>query len=88
MMTQDILFTQDGHIGIITLHRTKALNALTFDMLVALQQQLKLWEDDASIHAMVIQAAEGRAFCAGGDVRCIYQCGPGDNPKKNGFFCA
>ena len=86
MMTQDILFTQEGHIGIITLHRTKALNALTFDMLVALQQQLLLWEEDASIHAMVIQAAEGRAFCAGGDVRCIYQYGLGDNPKKMEFF--
>ena len=85
-MTQDILFTQEGHIGIITLHRTKALNALTFDMLVALQQKLLAWEEDTSIHAMVIQAVEGRAFCAGGDVRWIYQCGPGDNPKKMEFF--
>ena len=85
-MTQDILFTCEKHIGVVTLNRTKALNALTFQMLVALHDQLQLWDDDPAIHAIVVKAAEGRAFCAGGDVRLIYQFGLDANPQKMEFF--
>ena len=68
----DIIFTQERHIGLITLHREHALNALTLPMILALEKQLNLWKHDNNIHAVVIQAASGRAFCAGGDVRSLY----------------
>jgi enoyl-CoA hydratase len=72
-MAEDIVFTQKRHIGLITLQRLQALNALTLPMILALQDQLNLWKNDNSIHAVVIQAAAGKAFCAGGDVLSLYE---------------
>ncbi len=71
-MTEDILFSSKRHLGLITLNRPQALNALTLPMILAMQHQLHVWKDDPAIHAVVIQAAEGKAFCAGGDVRSLY----------------
>lgn len=72
----DILFEemagQGGHLGVITLNRPHALNALNQVMIRALDQQLVCWAKDTNIKAVVIRAAEGRAFCAGGDIRAIY----------------
>jgi enoyl-CoA hydratase/carnithine racemase len=72
-MTQDILFTQQGQLGVITLNRPGSLNALTLDMIMELQKHLSLWKKDDAIKAVVIRAVPGNAFCAGGDVRCLYQ---------------
>src|SRR3990167_6937496 len=84
-MTEDILYTRENHIGLVTLNRPKALNALTYPMLIALQDQLSAWQEDKDIHAVVVRAVEGRAFCAGGDIRHIYQLGR-DNPETMAFF--
>lgn len=73
----DILFEelkgQDGTIGLITLRRQQALNALNHAMFLALYQQLDYWQQSPMIKAVVIHAAEGRAFCAGGDIRYAYE---------------
>jgi enoyl-CoA hydratase len=71
-MTDEVLFTQEGQLGLITLNRPRALNALTFTMILAMQKQLSLWKVDESIEAVVIQATPGKAFCAGGDVLSLY----------------
>jgi enoyl-CoA hydratase len=71
-MFEDIVFEQKGSIGLITLNRPQALNALTFPMILALEQQLNAWKIDDDIHAVVIKATPGKAFCAGGDVRSLY----------------
>ncbi|PJD91417.1 MAG: 3-hydroxyisobutyryl-CoA hydrolase [Legionella sp.] len=57
----------------MTLHRPKALHALSLPMIDIMTQQLLLWQSDDTIHAVVVQASAGKAFCAGGDVRQIYQ---------------
>lgn len=85
-MTADIIFTRERHIGLITLNRPQALNALNLAMIKALQQQLTLWQDDESIHAVVIQSEGGKAFCAGGDVRWLYEAGLAKNPEQMQFF--
>ena len=85
-MTDDILFTREQNIGLITLNRPQALNALTLPMILALQHQLQCWQDDAEIHAVVVRALGGRAFCAGGDVRAIYHLGREHYQKKMDFF--
>jgi enoyl-CoA hydratase len=85
-MSDDILFTQEKHIGLITLNRAQSLNALTLPMIIALQQQLQQWQEDSSIHAVVIRAAPGKAFCAGGDVRWLYEAGKNHDPKQMQFF--
>lgn len=72
-MTEDVLFSQEEQIGIITLNRPKALNALNVAMIMALEQQLSVWDKADEIKAIVIRAVAGNAFCAGGDVRWLHQ---------------
>lgn len=71
----DILFDQKGHVGLITLNRPKALNALNHGMAVALHKQLDIWAVDDTVHAVVITGAGEKGFCAGGDVVSLYHSG-------------
>lgn len=86
IMSEYIIFTEENHIGRITLNRPKALNALTFDMIKAMQTQLDLWALDENIHAVVLDAVPGKAFCAGGDVRAVYDAGPENAAFSSDFF--
>jgi enoyl-CoA hydratase/carnithine racemase len=55
-------------IGIATLNRPKALNALTLEMCDAMLTQFRVWQADDTIVAVVLNAEGEKAFCAGGDV--------------------
>lgn len=85
-MTLDIVFTREQHIGLIILKRPRSLNALSLPMLKALEEQLLLWQRDEGIHAVVVQAEGEKAFCAGGDVRWLYEAGLAKNPEQLQFF--
>jgi enoyl-CoA hydratase len=74
-LDQEILFEQRGAAGIVTLNRPKALNALTHGMVLALSAQLDAWAEDDAITSVVVRGAGERAFCAGGDVRKLYDLG-------------
>lgn len=78
-MSQDILFEQRGVVGLVTLNRVKALNALSIDMVKALAAQLAEWQHDDSIKAVVLTSASEKAFSAGGDIRVLYE-GRGNPP--------
>src|SRR5579875_490453 len=83
----DILFERRGPLGLITLNRPKALNALTLAMMSALDPRLDEWEADPDIHAVVIQGAGERAFCAGGDIRALYESrAKGDRCYRAAFY--
>jgi len=75
-MFADVIFEEipgnAGNIGLITLNRQKALNALNHEMILSMSHHLDEWEKKSSIKVVIVQAAPGRAFCAGGDVRSIY----------------
>ncbi len=71
MPEASIIATRDGRIGRILLNRPQALNALDVGMIRALTTALAAWRDDPAVHAVVVEGAGGRAFCAGGDVRAI-----------------
>ena len=58
-----------GALGLITLNRPHALNALTHPMIQAIRTAITQWDQDPQIIAIVIQACEGQAFCAGGDIK-------------------
>jgi enoyl-CoA hydratase/carnithine racemase len=73
--TQEILFDRQGAAGVVTLNRPAALNAVTLDMVLRLRAQLDAWADDAGVTRVVIMAAAGRAFSAGGDIRHLYELG-------------
>jgi enoyl-CoA hydratase len=88
-MSEEILLERQGGLGIVTFNRPKALNTLSLAMYRAFDPQLIAWSKDAEIHAVVVRGAGERAFCAGGDVRAIYDAryhadGPGD--YKADFF--
>lgn len=86
-MSESIIFTQEKHIGLVTLDRPDALNALNMQMIDSFYAQLKAWKHDESIHAIVVCAKEdSRAFCAGGDVRWLYDTGRRQDPKQLDFF--
>ncbi len=70
----EIRFERTGKAGIVTLTRPKALNAVTHRMVKALSAALTAWEDDRGVEVVIIKA-EGRAFCAGGDILDIYEAG-------------
>lgn len=67
-MTQEILTRIEGHAGIISLNRPAAIHALTLDMVHAMITALQGWASDDSVKAVIIEHAEGRGFCAGGDI--------------------
>ena len=55
-------------------------------MCAAMYQQLQEWARDSAVHAVLIDAAPGRAFCAGGDIRAIYQMGRENMAAAEAFF--
>lgn len=83
----EVLFSVQGKVGLITLNRPKALNALTLPMVRALEPKLREWAADPAIAAVVIEGAGERAFCAGGDVAAIYRARQaGDDTLGRDFF--
>ena len=70
--TDDVLIRREGRAGRATLNRPKALNALTYPMVGRMWDALQAWRDDPAVALVVIDAAGGKAFCAGGDVRSLY----------------
>ncbi len=74
-MSEDVICTVRGAIGHILLNRPKALNALTLGMVEVIAPALAAWGTDPAIKAVVIGGAGGRAFCAGGDVRAVWDAG-------------
>src|SRR3974390_3457419 len=71
----EILFERHGAAGLVFLNRPHALNAVTLGMVDALARQLTAWERDAAVTRVVVTAASGRGFAAGGDLRSLFDAG-------------
>ena len=67
-MTDDVNIHTHARTGHISLDRPKALHALTLDMCHAMSAALSEWAHDEAVEAVVLDHAEGRGFCAGGDI--------------------
>jgi enoyl-CoA hydratase len=79
----DIVFGREGGLATVTLNRPRALNAFTLEMYRRLDPMLRAWEEDAEVRAVLVRGAGERAFCAGGDVRAIYEAGRGISGPRN-----
>src|SRR5271169_1577721 len=77
MSDGEILLGREGGLAALTINRPRALNALTLDNYRRFAPALSGWAEDPSVHAVVVRGAGGRAFCAGGDVRAVYEAGRG-----------
>ncbi|MDN4642759.1 enoyl-CoA hydratase/isomerase family protein [Arthrobacter sp. PsM3] len=69
----EVLFERRGRLGVVTLNRPKAVNALTAGMASAMLEQLTLWADDDAVAAVLVRGAGDRGLCAGGDIVAIYR---------------
>lgn len=68
-----LLPTRDGQwLGVLTLDSPASLNALSLPMIEALTRQLRGWQQDGSVCAVLLEGAGEKAFCAGGDIRAFY----------------
>src|SRR3954470_8582890 len=85
-MTTDVLTRVEGKVGRIRLNRPKALHALTREMCSAMLAALVDWRDRSEVEAVMLDHAEGRGFCAGGDVVMIARSGAGDGSEARAFF--
>ncbi len=85
-MTEDVILRRENHLGHITLNRPGALNALTHEMCASIFTALQDWAEDSAVHTILIDAMAGRAFCAGGDIRSIYQMGRENIAQAEAFF--
>jgi enoyl-CoA hydratase len=71
----EVLLARHGSAGVITLNRPKALNALTHGMVREIYPQMLAWRDDPDVSRIIIMGAGDKAFCAGGDIRALYDLG-------------
>ena len=83
---REILREIHNHIAFITLNRPEALNALSLDMIIELRSLLDGYAADPQIHAVLIKGAGGKAFCAGGDIRALYQSFKASGSLHREFF--
>ena len=75
MAEAELLCERRGVAGLVTLNRPQALNALTHAMVLELSRALDAWADDPAVTRIVVTGAGERAFCAGGDIRHLYDLG-------------
>ncbi|PNK60452.1 enoyl-CoA hydratase/isomerase family protein [Psychrobacter sp. FDAARGOS_221] len=83
--------TNSGHvIGEMTLNAPKSLNALSVDMCQLMSEQLTQWQNDDKVMAVLLRGSGDKAFCAGGDIRKLYDSmldnPPLPNPYATDFF--
>ena len=78
-MISDINLRVIGRAGRITLQRPKALNAMTYEMCMAIEKTLIEWKEDSKVELIIIDAQGDKAFCSGGDISDLYE----EGIKKN-----
>ncbi|XP_012936439.1 3-hydroxyisobutyryl-CoA hydrolase, mitochondrial [Aplysia californica] len=83
---EEILFQARNHVGVVTMNRPKALNALNLSMVRKMYSKMLAWETDPNIALVVIRGAGGKAFCAGGDIRAVTDAGRKGDPLSQNFF--
>ncbi|XP_020624992.1 3-hydroxyisobutyryl-CoA hydrolase, mitochondrial-like [Orbicella faveolata] len=85
-MDTEVLLEIKNKVGMITLNRPKALNALNLNMIRQIYPVLKKWDVDPAVGLVVIKGAGDRAFCAGGDVRAVADAGKKGDELTKIFF--
>ena len=75
----DISIRKVGQTGRITFTRPKALNAMSYEMCIAIENALDAWASDDEVKMLMIDAEGEKAFCAGGDIAELYETGTAGN---------
>lgn len=85
-----VLAERRQHLGILTLNRPRALNALSLEMIRLITAQLLAWRADPQVGAVLLRGAsragKAPAFCAGGDIRYFHAAALAGDPTLEDFF--
>jgi enoyl-CoA hydratase len=87
-VSDDVLISAERGVGRIRLNRPKAIHALTTGMCEVMSEALLKWRSDPAVEIVLIDHAEGRGFCAGGDVVMLARSGNTDADEARRFFFA
>ncbi|WP_420995408.1 enoyl-CoA hydratase/isomerase family protein [Cupriavidus sp. 30B13] len=82
----EVRFDEINGVGVATLDRPRQLNALSYPMIGALDAQLAAWAAQPGIAAVLLRGAGAKAFCAGGDIRALYDSFHAGTPLHRQFF--
>ncbi|MBJ7341704.1 enoyl-CoA hydratase/isomerase family protein [Mycolicibacterium sp.] len=83
---EDILVNVDNGVGVVTLNRPKAINSLTHGMVADLEKALRNWENDDSVHTVLLSGSGERGLCAGGDVIAIHHSAKAGGAEARSFW--
>lgn len=86
MTTENLKLQEFGELGLITLNRPRALNALSLDMIIDMRLQLEKWSKTPHIKGVAICSSDPRAFCAGGDIRAVWEIAQSDPDRAATYF--
>lgn len=86
LTTEDTLTYIEGRAGRLRLNRPRALHSLNLAMVQQMTGALLDWRDDPTVRLILIDHAEGRGFCAGGDVVTIAKSAQGHGAAGRAFF--
>lgn len=82
----EVLIEKRDGLGLITLNRPKAINALNHSMVTAMAVALEAWKFDDEVKAVVLTGAGERGLCAGGDIVSIYHDAKDGNTGSLDFW--
>lgn len=82
----DVVVREQRALRRITLNRPQALNALTLEIIVTMTAFLRAWATDPAVGAVLLDGAGERGFCAGGDLRALYQAAKSGEPLPARFW--
>jgi enoyl-CoA hydratase len=85
-MSDQVNIHRHEKAGHISLNRPKAIHALTLEMCQAMNNALAEWIDDEGVQAIIIDHAEGRGFCAGGDIAMLRNSALNDGGREGRAF--
>ncbi len=83
---QEVLTPIEARVGRLRLNRPRPIHALTLDMCRRMSAALDDWSNDPAVELVLLDHAQGRGFCAGGDVRAAAESGKGDGVYARTFF--
>ena len=84
--TDPVLFERRGRLGLITLNRPRAINALNHEMVRLIQHALAEWSTDDAVTAIALTGSGERGLCAGGDIVSIYRDATGGGESSVQFW--
>ncbi len=83
---QELVVSQEGTLGVLLLNRPKVLNSLSLTMVREMEKALDRFAQDSSVNAIWMIGAGDRAFCAGGDIRALYDAGKAGDTLPETFW--